>query len=632
MVTFAEPRVVLDRLRAKLLKPPPVLSLSEWADTYRVLGPEESSEPGKWRTDRTPYLKEVMNSISDPDVRSIVVMSSARVGKTSCLSNAIGYFIHQDPAPMLVVYPTVELCKAYSKEQLAPMLRNTPALHGVVAEAKSRDSGNAIQLKVFPGGYIALAGANSPNGLSSRTVRVVLIDETDKVVASAGDFGSPIELAKKRTTTYPGRFKWILMSTPGTKGESAIEDEFNAGDQRRYFITCPHCQVSDYLRWPQVVWPVGKPEEAVYKCPHCSGTWGDAEKPALLAAGRWVPSKVAAIPGTRSYHIWEAYSPWVNFSAMAQAFVTKERQGPESLKTFIQESLGETWDPNAGTDAKAEGLLARARACPHSYGIVPLDAGVLVGSADVQDESIHIAIQAVMPGGRTHVVAHEVIQGNPGQPSTWDRVQGYITQPWRREDGVDMGVAKFCVDSGGHYTKEVMSFVNRRLLAGIIVPTKGSSTAIPGTIKLSKKKSKLVLVDTIQIKDSMYADLRIETVGATGHQSFYSDIDPAFFQELMSERKSKKTRRYEVYPAGSPNEACDLMALCRVALRLYRPQPGEIERLARHYQAQAVGAPVVQVSEPTQAPVAPPMPPRQRPKMRPRIPMLPMGPKKIQGF
>ena len=618
-------------VKAKTLPPPPSRKPSVWVEAARRL-PAGSAEPGPLRLDRTPYTKSILDACIDPDVETIVFMASAQVSKSETALSIILYFLSEDPSPCMLVMPSSGVAEAFSKERIAPAIQLTAGL-AELAPMKGRTSESTIMYKPFiNGSSLVLAGSESPSQLSSRPRRVIVCDEVDKYPDSAGAEGDPVSLALKRSMTFVGRRKHVLISTPSVKGFSRIEAAYLESDQARYYIPCPHCDGMQVLIWSQVKWPEGHPELARYKCIHCSEEIEHHHKQDMLLRGEWRTHAVAKSKGTVGFHISELCSPWSTWGRMAEDFTVKLAQGPDIFRTFINSSLGETWDPNAGTDAKAEGLLARARACPYSYGVVPLDAGVLVGSADTQDESIHICVQAILPGGRAHVVAHEVIQGNPGQASTWDRVQSIITQPYRREDGVDMGVAKFCIDSGGHYTKEVMSFTNRRLLAGIIVPTKGSSTAIPGTIKLSKKKSKLVLVDTIQIKDSMYADLRIETVGATGHQSFYSDINPAFFQELMAERKSKKTRRYEVYPAGTPNEACDLMALCRVAIRLYRPQPGEIERLARHYQGQAVDAPAALAPAPTPAPIAPPLPPRQRPRMRPRIPMMPMGPKKIQGF
>lgn len=572
------PAEVIQALCSRILPPPPVLTVSEWADRERILGPEESSEPGRWRTDRTPYLREIQDSISDASIRTVVVMSSARVGKTSGINNAIAYFIVQDPSPMLMVLPTVDLGKSWSKEQLAPMLRNTPALRGAVAEAKSRDSNNSIQMKVFNGGYIAVAGANSPNGLSSRTCRVVIFDEVDKITAAAGDFGSPIELGKKRTTTYPGRYKHILTSTPGIKGESTIEAEFQKGDQCRYHVPCPHCGTFDHLWWDNMKWPDGHPEEAVYVCPHCQGQITDAHKPAMLAAGKWVASCKAAVPGTRSFHLNEIYSPWVPFSQMAINFVQKNAAGPESLKTFIQESLGETWDDHKDQETKVSALLARARKSPYSSGQIPDDVAYLVASTDTQDDRIEAMLMGIGAGGTRYVIEHVVLPGNLALPDIWDDLENYVNTPRLRMDGGEMKIRKICLDTGGHFEKQVTAFTRRPSMVGIAVPIKGSSRPMKKWVAPSKKRSKLMLVDTVAVKRAIYNALKIEDPKIPGYIWFPNDLEQSFFDQLMSEHlvKTANTWKYESIIKGSRNEAIDLCCYAKAAGSLLGSKPEEI--------------------------------------------------------
>ena len=189
----------------KRLKPPPKLTISEWADEYRKLSPESSAEPGSWNTSRAEYQRGIMDALSDPYIETVVVMSSAQVGKTEILNNAVGYFISQDPSPMLVVQPTLDMAQTWSKDRLAPMLRDTPILSGLVKDPRSRDSGNTTLHKVFPGGHVTACGANSPSSLASRPVRNVFCDEVDRYPVSAGTEGDPVSLAKKRSATFWNR-------------------------------------------------------------------------------------------------------------------------------------------------------------------------------------------------------------------------------------------------------------------------------------------------------------------------------------------------------------------------------------------------------------------------------------------
>lgn len=240
-----------------------------------------------------------MDAISDPSVSEVVVMSSAQVGKTELLLNLIGYNIHQDPSPILLVQPTQEMAEAFSKDRLAPMLRDTPALQGKVADARSRDSNNTTRHKTFPGGHITMVGANSPAGLASRPIRDVFLDEVDRYPLSAGKEGDPVDLARKRTTTFWNR-KVIMVSTPVTKGASIIEEAYQASDQRRYYVPCPECEHEQILLWEGVHWPhtvdekgkkIYRPEEAEYACENCGVLWNDNARHKAVKAGRWVAER-----------------------------------------------------------------------------------------------------------------------------------------------------------------------------------------------------------------------------------------------------------------------------------------------------------------------------------------------------
>lgn len=207
----------LFRRCAKLLKPPPSMTLSQWADTYRVLSAESNAAPGKWNTDNAPYQREIMDAIGDPHVRRVVIMSAAQIGKTAMLMNVLGYYMHYYPAPIMVMEPTIDMGQALSKDFLAPMIRDMPVLSALV-DTKSRYSGNTILKKNFPGGHVTIVGANSPVGLRMRPIKVLLADEVDGYPESAGTEGDPLLLAQKRQTTFWDK-KTVVVSTPTTRRE-----------------------------------------------------------------------------------------------------------------------------------------------------------------------------------------------------------------------------------------------------------------------------------------------------------------------------------------------------------------------------------------------------------------------------
>ena len=245
----------------QILAPPPKMSVSQWADAERRLSPEASAVPGRWRTEVVEYMREPMDCIGDPRIRRVSIMAGAQIAKTEVLLNIIGYCIDYEPSPIMVVNPTLDMAKTFSKDRVAPMLRDTPALRGKVADVRSRDSGNTIQQKMFPGGHLTMVGANSPSSLASRPIRVVLADEIDRFPPSAGAEGDPLQLAIKRTVTFWNRIITV-MSRPTNKGASRIEMAYEEGDQRQRWCPCPECGEFQTIKWSGVKWIDKDPDTA----------------------------------------------------------------------------------------------------------------------------------------------------------------------------------------------------------------------------------------------------------------------------------------------------------------------------------------------------------------------------------
>jgi len=570
-----DPLSLAREIRARVLPPPPRLTVSGWADTYRRLSPEISAEPGRWRTDRAPHLREIMDTISDPAVENVVLMCSARVGKSEAINNAIGYFTHQDPCPMLVVYPTVESATAWSKERLSLLIRDTPELAERIVE-KARDSSNTQLLKQFAGGFIAIAGSNSPSQLASRTCRAVFFDEVDKFCEDTG-MGDPIDLAVKRTQTYVGRRKHVYVSTPGIKGESRIEKAFNTSDMRKRYVPCPHCDEFHLLEWKNVVWPEGKPWEAVLACPVCGGEITESHRPGMLRKGVWRATREALVPGTVGFHLNELYSPWSTLAGMAQSFVTKVAGGPAQLQTFVNESLGETWDLNHGQAADAEGLMKRARDESYVSGTVPDGVGLLVASVDIQTENpqrLELLVRGFGAGMEAWTVEHVEIPGNLLTDEPWDVLESYLKRSWPRVSGGSMRVRVCAIDTGGHFDKQVYKFRReRRDLTSVIYPIKGATTPQAKLVLKSKKVKGLHLVDTVSAKDDIYSSLKIAVHGG-GFQHFPCDTEQYYFDELLTERATRKSgrRAYEQVKAGRPNEILDLHVYCLAAVSIFAPK------------------------------------------------------------
>ena len=557
---------------AKLVTPPPRLKVSDWADSYRKLSSESSAEPGKWHTERAPYQREIMNAVNDPSVETVVVMSSAQVGKTEILNNIVGYYIHQDPAPMLVVQPTEKMAESWSMDRLSPMLRDSAVFKDLVKDPRSRDSGNKILYKRFPGGHVTIAGSNSPSSLASRPVRIVLCDEVDRYPFSAGSEGDPVNLAKKRATTFWNR-KIILTSTPTIKDFSRIEAAYLQSDQRRYYVPCSSCGEYQTLKWSQVRWPKDEPEKASYVCEVNGCTLVDNDKIAMLSQGKWQSEAPELKGNVAGFHINELYSPWVTWGRMAAEFL-KAKLLPETLKTWINTSLGESWEENG--DSVAEGsLLARrenwGELCP--AGVLVITAGV-----DVQDDRLELEIVGWGLKEESWSLDYKVIHGDPAREEIWQDLDAILEKPIKHAYGINMRIATVCVDSGGHHTAAVYSYCKKRQLRRIFA-VKGSSISGKALINrpsiANRMRVKLFSIGTDTAKEMIYSRLKIEVIGS-GYCHFPANRDDEYFKQLTAEKlvtryhKGYPVRKWEK-PAGRRNEALDCRVYALAAFGILAP-------------------------------------------------------------
>lgn len=410
-----------------------------------------------------------MDAVNDPLVREIVVMKSAQIGWTEILGNVVGFHIDRDPAPILLIQPTLEMAEAWSKDRLAPMVRDTPALRGKIQDARSRDSGNTMLHKRYPGGHITVAGANSPAGLASRPIRIVLCDEVDRYPLSAGTEGDPISLARKRSTTFWNR-KILMGSTPTVKGESRIERAFEASDKRYFFVPCPHCQTMDRLRWEQVKWAEGEARKAFYACPHCGGVIEDRDKGPMLAAGEW--RATAESDGIAGFAINELYSPWVSFGDTAAAFI-EAKKSPETLQTWVNTALGETW-VERGDAPTGERVLALRR--DYKSREVPEGVLVLTAGVDVQKDRLVYVVRGFGHHMASWLIEFGELWGDTDQPEVWQRLADLIETP------IGERSIKVALVDSGFRAPDVYEFCRRHPVAK---PSKGhDELALP--VRMSK--------------------------------------------------------------------------------------------------------------------------------------------------
>lgn len=520
-----------------------------------------------------------MDAVSDPTIQEIVVMSSAQVGKTLLLLAIIGYHIDQDPAPILLLQPTLEMAEAFSKDRLAPMVRDTPALRGRIKDPRSRDSGNTLLHKSYPGGQITMAGANSPASLASRPIRVVLGDEIDRYPASAGTEGDPVNLARKRTTTFWNR-KIVLVSTPTIKGASRIEAAYEQSDKRRYFVPCPHCDHFHPLEWDNLRMEEDRPETAAMVCPSCGALYDDSHKLRMLRRGQWVAT--APFNGVAGFHLNELYSPWRTFSDVASDYL-RAKDHPEQLKTFVNTSLGETFQ-EVGEAPEWQRLYDKREGYPTNR--VPAGVALITAGVDVQKDRLELEIVGWSQGKRSHSIDYRVILGDTektGDDGPWAELQRVInTEQWEREEGGTLGL-KFTTIDSGYRTTIVYDFC-RRFPLSKVAPIKGredQAMVISPPRAIDRKKDgkaawkglKLYTVGTSAVKEELYAWLRLDKAegqDAPPGYCHFPQYGESYFKELTSERAVIKvvrgvSRVMWVKTPGVRNEPLDCRVYARAA-------------------------------------------------------------------
>lgn len=437
---------------AKVMSPPPILKISEWADSYRKLSAEASAEPGQWNTDRAPYQREIMNSLNDSEVEEIVVMSSAQVGKTEIILNILGFYIDYDPSPIMIIQPTEAMGIAFSKDRLSTMLRDTPSLRDKFPNPKSRDGDNSMMHKKFPGGHVTIVGANAPSGLASRPIKILLCDEVDRYPLSAGSEGDPIDLAKKRTTTFWNRKK-AYVSTPTIKGISRIESEYETSSKGKWCVECPCCGEYQPYEWPRIIF-----EDVTMECRECKERFTETEWKAQ--PGKWIHEDETN--KKRGFHLNELASPWKHWDEVIDDFkkanrALKEKGSTEQMKVFINTSLGETWEQK-GEGADEELLLSRREQYEADIpdGVILLTAGV-----DVQDNRFEIEIVGWAKGYESWGIQYKTIYCDLEKDESWDKLEEELDKEFYFKDKRKLGIAATCIDTGGHFTAKSYKFLKK---------------------------------------------------------------------------------------------------------------------------------------------------------------------------
>lgn len=482
------------RVFAEVFRPRERMSLREWSDTRRWLSPEanalaaEAHAPVRYSSSLTPYHRDIMDAISDPRTEIIVGMLPSQDGKTELINNFVGRAIDLDPGPMLILQPTIELGESWSKDRLAPMLRDTPALRGKVRDARSRDADNTILHKKFAGGHLTVTGSNAPSGLAARPIRDVLVDEVDRCAKSAGTEGDPIRLAFRRATTFR-RGKKFLISSPTILDDSRIDAEYRLGTQEVLEVPCPHCgeyqrlvwgaKLTYGLKWDRDSEGRDLPDTAHYVCIANGCVIEEHHKAWMIERYRWHAQKPEHGPRRRSFFKNALASNLVSWRKLVAEW--GEIQGKVlELQTFINTVLCELWDPLSGKSIKLDSLLDRRGVGypamkDENDRTVPDGVAYLTRSVDTQDDRLESAVWGFGEKEESWLVDWEILPGDPSTQEPWKALDTLIGKTYRTESGADLRPLTTFIDSGGHHSKEVYGFTRSRQMRNVYA-IKGSST------------------------------------------------------------------------------------------------------------------------------------------------------------
>lgn len=581
----------------ELFRPPRRRTVSQWADENRILVSDSSSEAGRWRTDRAPYQREIMDAFTDPKIYEIDVMASAQVGKSEIQLNMIGEAVDEDPGPMMYVQPTKEMAEDYSKRRIAPMISACPTLREKFYAAKGKDSNNTISMKLFPGGSLAIIGANSPTDLASKPIRYLLCDEIDRFPDSAGTEGDPIALAERRTETFRHNRKIVKCSTPTIKGKSKIEKAFMKGTQEEWRTECPQCKSFSFIRFDDIRFDReefrdedGKKDwivtNARWRCPVCQREIPEAEAKRLPA--KWFARNPKALAnGIRSFRLSAFMSPWSDWRDIALSFL-HAKDDPQLLQVFHNTMLGESWELRE-SNSEPQQLYGRRE---HYNAQVPTGVLVMTMGVDTQDNRLEYEIVGWDRDEQSWGIQRGIIPGRPDAPGVWEEIDNLLEQEWEMANGMTLRISATFVDSGGHFTSDVYRQCARREMRRVFA-IKGEPGEGKAYIRLMKKekdapKGTRFMIAVDSGKEAILYGAGVEEPGARFMHFPVGDdrgYDLEFFRGLLSEKQMLVRRRGQNVitweKVHERNEPLDCRNYARAAYKFFHWDFTKVEKILR---------------------------------------------------
>ena len=550
------------------LKPIEKVTVSEWADRYRILS-AGNAEPGRWRTSRVPYMNAVMDAFTAPDIEKVVVKSAAQVGKSEVLLNVIGRYAHVDPATILLINPTLEMSTDFSKSRLSKLISDTKVLsrifYGAKDNADTRNANQTLLSKFFVGGRVVLAGANSPAGLASRPIRILLCDEVDRFPPSAGSEGDPLSIAARRTTTFWNR-KIGLFSTPTVQGISRIDVEYELGTQEHWAHRCPNCGEFHTVDHVDIT------DECKWRCPDCGHEFDELE---IKRSEQTYVADNGSAQGVRSFFITGFYSPWLSWREIMREWA-EARGKPELEKVVYNTRFGLSYE-HRGDMFSDESIFAKRR---EEYDAeVPEGVLILTAGVDVQKNRLEYEIVGWGVGEESWGIKRGQVFGSPEEDKTWLELDARLLREYSTRNGRRLTVARTFVDSG-FMTSIVYSYCAARIDRGIYA-IKGYGSVGRALIykTVLVKGLPLTLLGVNEGKAMVYGRLSLKQAGEqychfpVDDQYLRRRYDDQYFKQLISERRVLRRTGGLIYETYEPisrrqrNEALDLRVYALAAMK-----------------------------------------------------------------
>jgi phage terminase large subunit GpA-like protein len=553
--------------RAKAFAPRKALTVSEWSDAERRLSKKASAEPGPWRTDRNPPLREPMDCFSARStVRDVVLMWPVQFGKSEVASNVVGYTMDHNPGPVMVCLPGEVSMHKWINQKLNPMVEETAAVAATLTSVNSRDSANTRTFKDFIGGQLYLEHAGSPSRLKSTSVRTLVVDELDEFASNLHSGDDPVDMLMGRTSAFPSTFKRLFISTPQIRGISRTEQLYQKSDQRRFYVPCPHCGEEQPLEWSGLHWDkAGK--NVQYVCKVCACVIDEHHKTGMIKQGRWVPENPGA--PLRGYHINALYYQ-IGLGPRWQDLVDmwREAQNDQArLKTFINDRLAEAWEDPAMRAVKLNVIADRAEA--YRLRVAPLGVCAVTAGVDTQDNRLAVHITGWGRGMAAWTLDYVELMGDPADDAVWVALTELLNKPIEHVNGHLLPIMATAIDAGGHRTEAVKDFVRRRMIrrpmaifgavnnnAPVLSKPKAQDVNYRG--QNSKRGVHIHHVGTVAVKNLLFG--RLATDGEKELSSrlvhFSEDLPREYFTGITSETYDPRANRF-VLKRGTRNEPLD---------------------------------------------------------------------------